>query len=149
MLRLNSGKPSNANLRRATSNAYYAMFHTLARTAANLLVGGQNAARSRGAWRQVYRGFDHHQAKIACSFKNKQSRAVLKLFPNSIQDFADAFVTLQEKRHSADYDPYAKFTKSDAKSDIALARQAIAGFNAASKKDRLAFCVHAAFKARQ
>ena len=41
---LSPRRPNQANLRRAVSTAYYAVFHCLAGTAANLLVG-----RSRGS----------------------------------------------------------------------------------------------------
>jgi hypothetical protein len=34
-------------------------------------------------------------------------------FPKEIEDFANAFLAMQDKRHSADYDPHAKFTKSE------------------------------------
>ncbi len=54
--------PSQANLRRAVSTAYYAVFHCLADAAANLFVG-----RSRGsAWPRVYRALEHGKAKSAC-----------------------------------------------------------------------------------
>jgi len=62
-------------------------------------------------------------------------------FPNEIQDFANAFVTMQEKRHKADYDPYESFLKSEVMQDIATAKQAIDGFSKASIEDRRAFCV--------
>ena len=34
------GRPREAELRRTVSTAYYALFHTLARSGADLLVGG-------------------------------------------------------------------------------------------------------------
>jgi hypothetical protein len=73
---------------------------------------------------------------------------ILPLFPPAIQDFANAFVTMQEKRHDADYDPYVKFTKSAVAADIALVRQAITDFIAEPTKDRRAFAAHVLFKSR-
>ena len=55
-------RPSQANLRRAVSTAYYAMFHCLAGTAADLLIGGSRSE----AWHQVYRALEHGSAKGAC-----------------------------------------------------------------------------------
>ena len=47
---LSPRRPTQANLRRAVSTAYYAMFHCLASSAANLLIGGRRGT----AWHQVY-----------------------------------------------------------------------------------------------
>lgn len=148
LLATHKNRPSEVNLRRATSAAYYALFHTLARAVANLFIGGTGAARSRGAWRQLYRSLDHRIVKEACNRGNRNSRPVLLRFPVALQDFANAIVTMQKKRHDADYDPYAKFTKSEVKADIALVKQAITDFEAQSTKDRRAFCVHILFKHR-
>lgn len=106
-LKSSRGKPSQACLRRATSTAYYAMFHCLARTGADLLIGGLNSQRSEPAWSQTYRALEHGFAKSQC--KNNE---VLRKFPKAIEDFANAFVTLQEKRHNSDYNPLATFSKS-------------------------------------
>lgn len=111
------------------------MFHCLARASADLIIGGSGAARSRSAWRQAYRAVEHGVAKNAC----KDGRVAL--FPSEIRDFANAFVALQEKRHAADYDPYARLKKSIVVQDIATARQAILEFAQAPVKDRRAFCV--------
>jgi uncharacterized protein (UPF0332 family) len=96
------GKPRQPNLNRAISTAYYALFHTLARCCADMMIGSSSATRSKAAWRQVYRALDHNFAREAC-----QKKAIRK-FPKEIQDFANAFITMQKKRHNADYDPYAK-----------------------------------------
>lgn len=128
-------RPSEANLRRATSSAYYALFHCLARQCADLLVGGRGARRSATARRQTYRAIEHGTARAACVDKR------IVRFPVEIQDFANAFLTMQAKRHKADYDPYARFTKSEVFHDIATARQAISGFYRAPVEERRAFCV--------
>lgn len=98
-------------------------------------MGGAGASRSQSAWRQTYRALEHGVAKNACN------DGKIALFPNQIQDFANAFVTMQEKRHAADYDPAAKFVKSAVAQDILTARQAIEDFAQAPLKDRRAFCV--------
>ena len=137
------GKPSQVNLRRATSAAYYAMFHCLARAAADLFVGGIGADRSKHAWKQVYRAIDHGPAKTACL----DAKVVTK-FPKAIEDFANTFVTMQTKRISADYDPTSRFTKSEVVQDIAIAKRNIDAFNALPKKDRRAFCAFVIFRRR-
>lgn len=123
------------DLRRATSSAYYALFHALARQCADLIVGGPGARRSRPAWRQTYRAVEHGAARGACVDQR------ITRFPEAIQDFANAFVTMQAKRHKADYDPSARFAKFEVAQDIATARQAILAFHTAPLQDRRAFCV--------
>ena len=136
-----TGKPSEACLRRATSTAYYAVFHCLARTAADLFIGGAAASRSNPAWVQTYRALEHGHALKQCEHKETMEK-----FPVELQDFAFTFRTLQVKRHEADYNPLAKFTKLAVRLDIVLANQAIEAFQAASVSDRRAFCAWTIFK---
>ena len=138
-----SRKPRQSNLRRAVSTAYYAMFHCLARCCADTLVGSRSADRSRPAWRQVYRALEHGLAKNSC-----RNQTIIKRFPKDIEDFANAFVSLQEKRHLADYDPFSQFTKLEVNSDIAATRDAIERFQSVPIKDRRAFAVFVLFKSR-
>ena len=135
-------KPSQANLRRAVSTVYYALFHCLARSCADLMIGSTGADRSKHAWQQAYRAMDHAFAKSAC--KNDK----ITQFPQPIEDFANAFVTMQEKRHLADYDPFENFTKSAVTQDIATVKQTIIDFGSAPIKDRRAFCAFVLFKRR-
>ncbi|GAA0581025.1 hypothetical protein [Caenispirillum bisanense] len=74
--------------------------------------------------------------------------AAISRFPQDIRDFAAAFVTLQAKRHSADYDPFARFARSDVLQDIADARDVIARFRRVPAADRRAFAVFVLFKRR-
>lgn len=135
------GKPSQACLRRATSTAYYAVFHCLAREGADLLIGGFSANRSKPAWIQTYRALDHTSAEKACGKSN-----VVSKFPKGIEDFANAFRTLQKKRHSADYDPLVSFSKSGVQADIDLAELAIKTFKTEKLADRRAFCAWVLFR---
>ena len=136
-------RPRQSNLRRAVSTAYYAMFHCLASCCANSFVGGQNADRSEPAWRQVYRALEHGLAKSNC-----RNKSIISKFPPEIENFANAFVLLQEKRHLADYDPSARFTKYEVQRDIVAARAFIKGFQAARAKHRRAFAVYVLFRTR-
>jgi uncharacterized protein (UPF0332 family) len=137
-------KPRQSNLHRATSTAYYALFHTLARTCADLLVGTVGSKRSGPAWQQVYRALDHGYAKSAC-----KNSSVMTKFPREIQDFADMFVSMQVKRHEADYNPVAKAEKSAVISDIRAVEVTIGDFEAADIKDRRAFAVWVLMKDRK
>ena len=141
---VSSGKnrPKQSDLRRSVSTAYYAMFHTLTRCCADLLVGTKKARRSSEAWYQVYRSLDHNGTRKAC--KNSK----LTKFPTAIQDFADTFVSMQEKRHKADYDPNEKFFKSAVLNDIILVETNIKKFRGVQPKDRCAFAVFILLKER-
>ena len=98
-------KPKQADLRRAISTAYYALFHAFARDAANLLVGGAGK-ELEAAWAQTYRALDHGAAKKACA------QVRVPEFPLPICAAAEVFVTLQQHRHDADYDPSMIFKRA-------------------------------------
>lgn len=138
-----NGRPRQANLLRATSTVYYALFHTLARSCADLLIGGSGALRSQLAWQQTYRALEHGSCKKAC-----RENRLLILFPQEIQDFANLFITMQEKRHNSDYDPLVKAYKSEVLLDIRQAEAVIIGFNSVPIKHRRAFAAFVLFKRR-
>lgn len=134
------GKPRQANLHRATSTAYYALFHTLAKNCADLMVGGTGSTRSRSAWKQVYRALSHGPTKKACSAKS------LEKFPQEVQDFANMFIQMQAKRHAADYDPTTRSKKDTVLLDIEAVEAAINDFAKVATKDRRAFAALVLFK---
>lgn len=135
LLRAGRRRPRQTNLRRACSSLNYALFHTLCDCCATTLVG----VGTQRAWQQAYRFIDHKPTKNRClAIRNMRG------FPPAIEDFADLFVSLQDKRHSADYSPAGTFYKSSVEADLIAARAAIAAFNNAKLKDRRAFAAHIA-----
>ena len=137
------GKPKQAYLRRAVSTTYYAMFHALARCCADLIIGGSRAERSKAAWTQVYRALEHGAAKNACL-----NKSIVTKFPQRVQDFANSLVTMQNKRHEADYHPNATVFKSAVLADIAAVELVIEQFEGCPIKDRRAFAALVLFKQR-
>lgn len=114
-----SRRPKSVYLRRAVSDAYYALFHALALMCADQLVGA--TMRNSGAWTRIYRGLDHGRAK-----SELQRRDVQTLDP-AVARIAATFVQLQEDRHAADYDPVSTLKRrSDVEPRILLAETAIA-----------------------
>lgn len=101
-------RPKQANLRRAISTAYYALFHFLISEAVN-------------SWRIEYqrpvlaRAFEHGKMKAAC-LRSKLSSADLR-------NIANAFVDLQQARHLADYDTAFVWTRVETITLIQLAEQ--------------------------
>ena len=138
------GKPRSANLRRAVSTAYYAMFHCLAGSCADTLIGGLHAGRGSDAWILTYRALNHRSAKARCSDKES-----LKRFSAHIRVFAETFARMQEQRHRADYAPDAKFRKSEAIQRINEAENAIRNFEGESLAERRAFAAYILFKGRK
>ena len=60
LARANPRKPSQADLKRAISTAYYAVFHVLAKQCADAFAGS-GPGRSDKAWNQVYRALEHEE----------------------------------------------------------------------------------------
>jgi uncharacterized protein (UPF0332 family) len=135
-------KPRDVDLRRAVSGAYYALFHELARSGADLLVGTVGANRSEKAWRQVFRALNHGEAKSRC-------QNLPPSFSQDLKDVAESFVELQESRHAADYDPQAEFARGDVQSHILQAGDAIAKFRSSAISDRRAFMIWLLFPSRR
>jgi hypothetical protein len=110
--------PSDAQLRRAVSTAYYALFHHILRAAALRFMGpGQEAT---AGYAILYRGFDHRRMKEICeglqpsTMKGKYAYHLRRTaVSQNMRDFAGTFPELQDARHHADYDPVAVFLPSD------------------------------------
>jgi hypothetical protein len=137
-----NAKPRQSDLKRAVSTAYYAVFLAMCRNAADTIVGSTKSYRSGPAWRQVYRAVDHGFAKNQCK-NNKITK-----FPKGVEDFASLFIEAQDARHSADYDPFSRFSRSETLILVTRAEDAIRGFEVVAVKDRRAFAVFVTVKDR-
>ena len=138
------GRPRQAELRRAVSAAYYAMFHALARCCADLLVGATRANRDNIAWEQTYRALEHGFARNQCD-----NRSAMARFPMEIQEFGKWFVEMQRHRHQADYAPDMDFSRAQAIQFIDDTETIIDRFNATSARDRRGFATHVLLRLRR
>ena len=136
LLSVHTGRPRQANLKRAVSTIYLAMLHAMGRSNANSLVGTTGADRSEAAWLQMYRSIEHGLAKAQC-----ENTAVMSRFPAEIQIFAANFVELQKKRVKADYDPSSRFRLADVQQWLEIAKLDIARLEGMPMKHRRAFAV--------
>lgn len=127
LARLDPMRPQQANLRRAVSAAYYALFHYLIDQACRTSIGTQQA---QTPFRQVIaRGFEHGSMKQACksfaggTLPQGVARGLPAGFsiPNHLQNVAQTFVELQEQRHLADYDLSQMYSRAEV---VALVQQA-------------------------
>ena len=131
---------TQARMRRAVSTAYYALFHCLAASAADLFIG---TARSP-AWHRTYRALEHGRARNAC-----RQAQTMREFPVEIRDFAEAFVALQKARQEADYALNTPaYQRSDVRDQIASAELAIRQFGQAAVDARRSLVAHVLFRQR-
>ena len=135
-----SGVPGS--IRRSVSTAYYAMFHALAASNADCLVGTPQSGLDQHAWLRAYRGMDHRDAR-----KNlNQDR---QRFSPPVQRFINTFGELQDARHGADYDPSRMFTPSEATQWIGRAGAAITEFVRVDQSERTAVAIQALIRRRR
>jgi hypothetical protein len=114
-----AGRPRQAYLRRSLSTTYYALFHALAKMCADELIGVTQA--NSEAWVRVYRALEHGAAKNALNHAN------IHALGSAAKGFSTAFVELQEKRHTADYDPRSfPFGRKATRGYIQQAKSAVA-----------------------
>ncbi len=145
LAQIDAKKPKQANLRRAVSSAYYAVFHYLVYEACAVQIGTQHGQAS---YRHVLgRAFAHTVMKQACTsfgggtLKDAVAKGLPRnaagnyVIPTAIQDIAKTFVELQEKRHLADYDRTERFRRSDVLALIEQARNDVQNFAALPQSD--------------
>jgi len=124
---LDTRRPKQANLRRAVSSAYYALFHLLTDEGSRLL-----PATPLGLQARVTRAFAHEEMKQVCvSISGIPSAALHSLQPHGfspqLKTVCKAFYELQEARHKADYDISLPYARIDV---LALLRQTRNAFDA-------------------
>lgn len=141
----NGGQPpGQTDLRRAVSSVYYALFHAIAQSNADTLVGDDPLHRDQSAWRQVYRALEHGYARQRCRQAVSSSR-----FATPIQRLADYFVFAQSRRHLADYDPNVNFVHQEILTAITEASEYITAFRSTPPQERRAFAVYILMRERQ
>ena len=148
------GRPRQADIRRAISASYYGLFHAVVSAAADLVIGQNNRAQPR--YGLVYRSIDHQRLRELCNDAQKQALperyrryAPQGGFGTDIKAFATAVVELQEKRHTADYDPMVQMKQSDAILLTGTARAALTRFQNANADDRAIFLTLLLFEPRR
>ena len=153
VLQAGGGAPRQADLRRAISGAYYAVFHAVLTEAADLFIGRNRRGTTR--YRLLYRSIDHKSLRtlsediVKKTLPAKYAPYVPKGgFGPDIHAVASAITDLQEKRHLADYDPLFRASTSDAVLVISTGRSALARFRAANRALRSDFVSLAVFAPR-
>ena len=99
--------------------------------------------RNQPGWVRIYRSLNHRQAREACL-----AQADMLSFSVEIRDFASRFVSMQQQRHRADYDPVATFYKSDVRRLVIDSRAVLEEFERADRRERRAFAALVLFRRR-
>jgi uncharacterized protein (UPF0332 family) len=129
-------KPKQANLRRAVSSAYYALFHFLSEEAAKNFVGAGPQVRMRRDLAR--RAVAHTRLKDVCQeFLKPTPRDLLKPYwapagirgNNDIATVCQNLISLQEFRHVADYDFSVSVSRSQALDACDNATEAMEAWN--------------------
>ncbi|MCC7491156.1 MAG: hypothetical protein IT204_02350 [Fimbriimonadaceae bacterium] len=131
LARRQRGRPRQADLRRAVSAAYYALFHALIDASTRMALG---SSPSRAPLRGVLaRCFDHGEMARACKALagGTLPSALQQVLPAGLpspdlQRLGIAFGLLQRWRHTADYDLNQPLARAAVLSMIDLARTACA-----------------------
>ena len=139
----NLGRPRQADLRRAVSAAYYALFHALAHCGADMLAGSSSARRNQAGWQRIYRSLEH-----GTTLRRLNNRSGMRGFPREIRGFGRLFVNLQVERHRADYDPTARFDRTTVIQLVAEAERRIIALQNAAPADRRDFAIYVLFRDR-
>lgn len=123
------GRPRKTDLRRAASTIYYAAFHRLMQCCADRLVG-TGPARRTPAWKRVYRALNHAQCAQVC--RSREAKAL----SSEVRKLTTLLPDLKGRRHAADYDPAARFTKSVVLRDIGATEAVLDAFDRSSPNDQ-------------
>ena len=131
LLRRNQGHPTEADLRRSISTAYYALFHRLIDDGVSRLATGASQPEAIG------RAFGHADMKKVCQHLQKSPLPpqVTPFFgpsvPPELKNVAAAFIELQDLRHVADYDRARNppFNKADARDAVGRVETAFRDWN--------------------
>ena len=138
LAKIDKTRPKQINLRRASSAAYYAMFHELCQLIADEFVG-KNSSTER-AWLQAYRALNHGEARSRCkSIREAEDKGMN--FPSGVVAFADKFTLLQATRHEADYNPQGNYQREDIIGFVEMADKVRRDLRRVAPKHRKAFAV--------
>ena len=81
----NGNPPTDEHIRRAISSAYYALFHALATSNADVLIGPPQDQKTAEAWTRVYRSLNHGPARQALRRHRQEFSLGSQIFAGHVQ----------------------------------------------------------------
>ena len=136
--------PSQADLRRAISAAYYAMFHTLCRICADELAGADAASADRESWLLAYRALEHGYTKNR--FENYGG---MRRFRPEVREFGKVFREMQVERQTADYNPDSSFVADEVSQLVEDIARRIDALTSAPRADLRALALYLLLRPRR
>lgn len=130
LLRRNQNRPTQGDIRRSISSAYYALFHRLIDDGVSRLAPGAVQPDALG------RAFGHTDMKKVCQLVLKSPlppQVALLLgavVEPELKRVAESFIWLQDQRHSADYDRVTSFDKSEGRDALSRVEAAFRDWDA-------------------
>ena len=121
-------------LRLAVGTVYYAVYHALARSNADLLVEPSETEGSASEWNRVY-------AALGGDSAHELMQADFAKHPEAVRLFADTFLAVHHQRLLAEEDPVVTFAAAEAQDWIEQSEIAIAEFLSVEPKQRRAFAL--------
>ena len=128
--------PLPDSLRRAVSTVYYAVFHALANSNADCLIGVPTSSLLEHTWQRARRALEHILARRNLGQDRHR-------FSPPVQKFITTFAAFQNARHTADYDASREFTLTETQSWTNRAEEAITDCMSIGEDERRAIAVQA------
>lgn len=125
---------NEGNLRRATSDLYYATFHAICEALVEPIGLMPESLAFKEMYVSLYRQVDHGSAEKRC-----KAVAQSKDFSPEISRFAKHFVTMKNKREMADYHPLEKFMLTVVTNDLRNTLLRMEQFWGSEREERAAF----------
>lgn len=122
-------------LRLAVGTVYYAVYHALARSNADLLIGPSETEGETPEWNRVHMALGGDSA-------HELMQADFSRHPEAIRRFVDVFLAAHHQRMLAEEHPTTTFTADQARDCIDRAEVAISEFLTIEPEQRRAFAVH-------
>ena len=129
-----SDRLHQTKLRLAVGTVYYAVYHALARSNADLLVEPSETEGSASEWSRVY-------AALGGDSAHELMQADFAKHPEAVRLFADTFLAVHHQRLLAEEDPVTAFTTDQARDWVDRAETAIAEFLTVESEQRRAFAL--------
>ena len=129
-----SDRLHQTKLRLAVGTVYYAVYHALARSNADLLVEPSEREGSASEWSRVY-------AALGGDSAHELMQADFSRHPEAIRRFVDEFLAAHDQRLLAEEDPVVTFSAAEAEDWIQRSEIAIAEFLSVEPKQRRAFAL--------
>lgn len=129
-------RPKQASLRRAISNAYYALFHLLTFEASRMF------AKDARLLNRLNRVYSHRRmSDVSVLFVEEKLPKIFTpvkedfQIPQELSNVAEIFTILQQARHNADYNLAKIYSRDEALAFIEQAKQAFEDWEAIRKDD--------------